>query len=177
MGLMTLLVDYRGYGGNPGSPSEAGLAADARAAFAFLSRQPGVDAGRIVIFGESLGTGVAVALAAEINPAALILRSPFPSLTAVARLHYPFLPVSTLLRDRFESKRRIAEVCCPVLVLAGDADTIIPPGQSRRLFDRALEPKRFVVIPGAGHNDPALLDGPQVLSAIWDFLEESGVSS
>ncbi len=174
-GLAVLLVDYRGYAGNPGRPSEQGLAADARAALSYLLALPEVDPARIVVFGESLGTGVAVTLAAERPAAALILRSPFSSLTAVARIHYPFLPVGSLLQDRFESIDRIASVGCPVLVLAGERDRLIPVEESRRLFEAAVEPKHLALIPGARHNDLALLAGPQALDEIRRFLEEAGV--
>ena len=174
-GLAVLLVDYRGYAGNPGRPSEQGLAADARAALSYLLALPEVDPARIVVFGESLGTGVAVTLAAERPATALILRSPFSSLTAVARIHYPFLPVRWLLQDRFESIDRIASVGCPVLVLAGERDRLIPVEESRRLFEAAVEPKHLALIPGARHNDLALLAGPQALDEIRRFLEEAGV--
>src|SRR5262245_44930373 len=100
-GLQVLLVDYRGYGGNAGTPSKKGLAADSRAARAFLVERPDVDSSRLVYFGESLGTAVAVDLAVEHPPAALVLRSPFTSLSDVGQHHYPFLPVRLLLRDRF----------------------------------------------------------------------------
>ena len=99
--LQVLLVEYRGYGGNPGTPTEKGLAADSRAARAFLAGRPDVDASRLVYFGESLGTAVAVDLAAEHPPAALVLRSPFTSMGDLGQHHYPFLPVRLLLRDRF----------------------------------------------------------------------------
>ena len=161
--------------GNPGSPSEAGLAADARAAAAWLRGQPQVDPQRIVYFGESLGTGVAVTLAAESPPAALILRSPYASLTSVAQTHYPFLPVRWILRDRFESDRRVGLLGCPVLILAGELDRIVPAKESRRLFDAAAEPKRLVLIPGARHNDPQMLDGDLLLSQVLRFLEDMDV--
>ncbi|MDP6582322.1 MAG: alpha/beta fold hydrolase, partial [Vicinamibacterales bacterium] len=102
-GYRVLLFDYRGYGGNGGAPTEAGLGADARAARAYLLGRPDVDADQLVYFGESLGSAVAVALAAEHRPAALVLRSPFTSLVDVGRTHYPFLPVKLLLRDRFDT--------------------------------------------------------------------------
>jgi len=171
-GLAVLLVDYRGYAGNPGSPSEAGLAADARAALQRLRQLPQVDPERILYFGESLGTGAAVTLAAEFPPAALILRSPFASLTSVARLHYPFLPVQWILRDRFDSVHRIGDISAPVLILAGENDRIVPASESRRLFDAAREPKRFVLFPDAGHNDLALLAGPQLIQQVLRFLED-----
>ena len=175
MGLSVLLFDYRGYGGNPGRPSEDGLAADARAAQVWLAAQPEVDAERIVYFGESLGAAVALGLAVERPPAALVLRSPFTSLADVGAVHYPWLPVRRLLLDRYPSIERIGSLAAPVLVTAGDRDDIVPVTLSKRLYDAAPEPKRFVSIPGAGHNDPALLDGPQMMSEIERFLAETRV--
>jgi len=174
MGLSVLLFDYRGYGGNPGRPSEDGLAADARAAQAWLAAQPGVE--KVVYFGESLGGAVAVGLAVERAPAALILRSPFTSLPDVAAVHYPWLPVRRLLLDRYPSIDRIGSVRAPVLVIAGDRDDIVPDRLSRRLYDAAGEPKRYVLVPGAGHNDPALLDGRPMLAEIEGFLAGTGLT-
>jgi uncharacterized protein len=168
--ISTLLFDYRGYGGNPGSPTEEGLAADARAARRYIAGRAGSD--RIVYFGESLGTGVAVRLAAEQPPAALILRSPFTSLTDTGRHHYPFLPVGLLLTDRYASIDRIAEIRCPLLVISGDRDSVIPVDQSRRLFEAAREPKRLVIVERADHNDYELLAGQRVLAAILEFLKQ-----
>src|SRR5215510_7682411 len=125
-GLSVLLVDYRGYGGNPGSPLEPGLLADARAARAYLAARGDVDPARLVYFGESLGAAVAVQLAVERPPMALVLRSPFTSLADVGRVHYPFLPVGLLLRDRYASIERVGGLRCPVLVLAGAGDGIVP---------------------------------------------------
>ena len=173
-GVAVLLVDYRGFGGNAGAPSEEGLAMDARAARAYLIARADVDAARIVYFGESLGTAVATRLAAEHPPAALILRSPFASMTEVGRFHYPFLPVGRLLRDRYDAADQIARVKSPVLVIAGDRDAIIPIAQSRRLFDAANDPKQFVVIAGADHNDLALLAGKEMIDAIAGFLAGIG---
>ena len=169
-GVATLLMDYRGYGGNAGSPSEEGLARDARAARAYVASRRDVDPTRIVYFGESLGTGVAVRLASEQRPFGLILRSPFPSLVDVGRYHYPLLPVAWLLRDRFDCIARIRQVGCPLLVIAGDRDSIIPLAMSERLFAASPEPKRLVTIPGADHNDDELLAGSRMIAAIVDFL-------
>jgi fermentation-respiration switch protein FrsA (DUF1100 family) len=170
-GWSVLLFDYRGYAGNPGSPSEAGLLADAHAARAYLAGRAEVDPARIAYFGESLGAAVAVALAVEAPPAALVLRSPFTSLADMGRRHYPWLPlVDRLLRDRFPSIDQIARLRCPVLVITGGRDTIVPPEQSRRLYAAAPEPKRFVLIPGADHNDAALLAGPALLDEVAGFL-------
>lgn len=166
------MVDYRGYGENPGSPSESGLAADARAAAEFLKSR-GVDQDRIVYFGESLGAAVATGLATEEQPAALVLRSPFPSLVDVARVHYPWLPVSLLLRDRYPVQSQIARVDSPVMVILGTVDDIVPPKLSRAVYEAASEPKTLVVIEGAGHNDLALLNGDEMIQSITDFLRSS----
>jgi len=170
-GYSVLLTDYRGYAGNPGRPTEEGLIRDARAAREYLLGRPDVDASKLVYFGESLGTAVAIRLAEEHPPAALVLRSPFPSLAAVASGHYPFLPVRLLLRDRFPCADRIARVGCPVLVIAGDADRIVPLAQSRALYDAAGEPKRLLVVAGADHNDLALLAGETMIGGMLRFLE------
>ena len=170
-GIASLLFDYRGFGGNPGSPSEEGLALDARASWAYVTGRPDVDSTRLVYFGESLGTGVAVRFATEHPPAALILRSPFTSMIDVGRYHYPFLPVRWLLRDRFDSLDRIGRVGCPLLVIAGDRDSIIPPALSQRLYDAAPSPKRLVMIPGADHNDEDLFASPRMIAAIVEFLQ------
>ncbi|HEX2159990.1 MAG TPA: alpha/beta hydrolase, partial [Actinomycetes bacterium] len=119
LGLAVLLFDYRGYGGNPGSPTEAGLAADARAALGYLAGRPEVDPERVVYFGESLGAAVALRLATERPPAALVLRSPFASLAEVGRRHYPMLPVSLLLRDRYDAAALAGRLTAPLLVVAG----------------------------------------------------------
>jgi uncharacterized protein len=176
MGLSVLLFDYRGYGGNPGRPSEEGLAADARAAQAWLAAQPGVDPQRIAYFGESLGAAVTIGLALQRPPAALVLRSPFTSLADVAAVHYPWLPARRLLLDRYPSIDRIASVSAPLLVIAGDRDDIVPEPLSRRLFDAAGEPKRYVVIPQGGHNDPEMLDGRQMVGEIGGFMAATGLT-
>jgi uncharacterized protein len=170
MGLHVLLFDYRGYGGNPGHPSEAGLAADARAARAYLAGRAEVDPDRLVYLGESLGAAVALRLAVERPPAALVLRSPFASLAEVGRLHYPLVPVSLLLRDRYDSAARAGRLAAPLLVVAGGRDRIVPASHSRRLFAAAPEPKRLVVLDGADHNDHDLLAGPRLLAELRAFL-------
>jgi len=170
-GLSVLLFDYRGYGGNPGNPSERGLVSDARAARAYLESRPDVDSDKIAYFGESLGAAVAVTLAVERAPAALILRSPFTSLSDMGRLHYPFLPTGPLLRDHFDSVGRIGRVAYPVLIVAGERDQIVPLGQSRRLYDAISTTGRLVVVPGADHNDYELLAGEQLIAEIARLLD------
>jgi fermentation-respiration switch protein FrsA (DUF1100 family) len=169
-GVSVFLFDYRGYAGNPGLPSETGLARDARAALAYLGRRPGVDLTRLVFFGESLGAAVAIQLALEFPPAALILRSPFSSMTAVGSHHYPVLPVRWLLRDRYPSIDRISRITSPLLIVAGDADRIVPLGDTQELFEAAPQPKRLVVIPGADHNDEELCEGPALVRAVMEHL-------
>jgi fermentation-respiration switch protein FrsA (DUF1100 family) len=169
-GLHTLLFDYRGYGGNPGTPTERGLLLDGRAARAYLAARPDVDPSRIVYFGESLGTAVAIDVAAEYPPAAMVLRSPFPSMAEVGRHHYPFLPVGLLLRDRFAAIDRVGGIHVPLLVIAGGRDRIVPVEQTKRLYDAAAGPKTLVVLPDADHNDIELLAGPEMIQAIARFL-------
>ncbi len=167
-GLGVLLTDYRGYGGNPGHPTEDGLARDARAAVAYLEEQgPGIP---LVYFGGSLGAAVAVELATEHAPAALVLRSPFTSLVAVGRYHYPWLPVSALLKDRYESDELVATIDVPTLVIAGDRDSTVPVEQSRSIYDGLPGPKRLLIVPGADHNSAALLSGDEMIGEIIDFI-------
>lgn len=165
-GLSVLLLDYRGYGGNPGTPSERGLAQDARAARRYLLSRADVDPDSLVYLGESLGAAVALELAVAHPPAALVLRSPFTSLTDVGRLHYPFLPVRALLIDRYESLGRVRALRAPLLIVAGGRDRIVPASQSRALYDAAPQPKRYLEIPNADHNDEELLAGQQLVSAV-----------
>ena len=164
-GLTVLALDYRGYGGNDGSPSEDGLARDADAAYAYLAQS-----GRpIVYYGESLGAAVATALAVRHPPAGLLLRSPFTDLAAAGRTHYPFLPVGPLLRDRFPVRSLIAHVRAPTAVVYGTADRVVPPEQSRAVADAAGNPARVVVVDGADHNDRILLDGPALIAAVEEL--------
>jgi uncharacterized protein len=169
-GVAVLLFDYRGYGGNPGVPTERGLVIDARAAREYVRSRADIDPKRVAYLGESLGSALATGLAAEDPPAALILRSPFPSLVEVGERHYPLLPVRWLLRDRFVTIDRIARIRCPLLVIAGDRDRVIPLAQSRRLYDAADRPKTLKIIPGADHNDEGLLAGREMIDAITQFL-------
>ena len=168
-GLAVLLFDYRGYGGNPGSPSEQGLALDVRAARSWLLEEAGVPPERLLYFGESLGCAVVTELAVEHPPAGLLLRSPFVDLAAVGSEHYPFLPVRALLRDRYPVAEQVAEVRAPTTVVHGAADTIVPPAQSRRVADAAAQLHRRVEVPGADHNDAVLLDGEALVDAVVEL--------
>jgi fermentation-respiration switch protein FrsA (DUF1100 family) len=176
-GLAVLLFDFRGYGGNPGRPTEAGLARDARAAYRFLTEEAGVAPGRLLYYGESLGAAVVTALATEHPPAGLVLRSPFADLAAVGRVHYPFLPVRTLLRDRFPVIDQIASVNVPTTVVYGSSDSIVPPDQSRAVAEAAAGPTRVIEIPGADHNDPELLDGEELIAAVVALADHARAAS
>jgi fermentation-respiration switch protein FrsA (DUF1100 family) len=168
-----LLFDYRGYGLSDGSPDEAGTYADARAAYGWL-RERGHPAERIVIFGESLGSAVALELALGAEARALVLESPFTSVPDVARAHYWFLPVWPLVRTRYENLRKVTRLRLPLLVLHGDQDEIVPFAQGRRVFDAAPEPKRFHAIRGARHNDTYLVGGEAYWQAFASFLAGLG---
>jgi uncharacterized protein len=169
-GIAVLLFDYRGFGGNSGLPTEQGLTADSRAVRQYVLGRKDTDPKRVAYFGESLGSAVAADLAAEFPPAALILRSPFTSMTAIGQYHYPFLPVHWLLRDRFATLDRITRIRCPLLVIAGGRDRIVPATQSRRLYDAANEPKTLLIVPDADHNDDELLNGREMIDGVERFL-------
>lgn len=169
-GYGVLLVGYRGYGGNPGTPSEAGLLADGAAGLAFLA-DAGVASDEMVLFGESLGAAMAVQLAADRQVAALILEAPFTSIIDAGSYHYPFLPVETLAEDRFESIRHIAKVTAPVLIVHGERDRVVPVAQGRRLLAAASEPKRGAFLPLAGHNNLAAFGVADIqLAFLADFV-------
>jgi len=163
-GLAVLLMDYRGYGGNPGSPTEDGLALDAMAAVQALE-DLGYPAKRTIYFGESLGTGVVAALQARRPPAGMVLRSPFTELADVGAWHYPWLPVRLLLRDRLPVVSHLASSDVPVTVIYGDRDSVVPTQLSARVADEARALAERVVIAGAGHND-AVMFGPPVAEAV-----------
>ena len=163
-GLAVLLMDYRGYGGNPGSPSQDGLAADADGAVEAL-RQLGYPPQRTVYFGESLGSGVIAALQARHPPSGMVLRSPFTELADVGAYHYPWLPVRALLRDRFPVVEHLANSDVPIAVIYGDHDSVVPPRLSASVADQAPSLVERVVMAGADHNDPVMF-GPRVADAV-----------
>jgi fermentation-respiration switch protein FrsA (DUF1100 family) len=150
-GTGLVALSYRGYGGSTGSPTESGLLADAAAAFAFtVARYP---TERIVVWGESLGSGVAVAIAATHPVACVVLESPFTSAADVASGVYWFLPVRLLMKDQFRSDQRIGKVSAPFLLMHGERDQVVPVALGRRLFELGNEPKRFLRFPAGGHVD------------------------
>jgi len=166
-GFGVLMVEYRGYGGNPGTPSETGFYTDGRAALAFLDRE-GVTPNRLMLYGESLGSGVAVALAAERQVAAVILEAPPTSVAEVAQCHFPFVPAARMVTDRYDSLSRIGKVKAPILVLHGERDRVVPIRYGRALLDAAPEPKEGWFAPDAGHEDLARYGAMDVVVA---FIE------
>ena len=166
-GYGVLMPEYRGYGGNPGAPSETGFYADGRAALAFLDHEA-IAATRLVLYGESLGSGVAVELAVRHEIAGLILEAPFTSVAEVAQCHFPFVPAARLVTDRFDSLSRIGRVRAPILVLHGEGDRVVPVRFGRALLDAAPGPKEGWFAPEAGHEDLARFGGLDVVVA---FIE------
>jgi pimeloyl-ACP methyl ester carboxylesterase len=167
-GWALLTLNYRGYGGNPGSPSEQSLCADALAIHGWAVKQPDVDAERVVAFGRSLGSGLAVYLASQRPLAGVVLVTPYDSLRAVAQRLYPYAPVALLLKHSFDSLSRAPNVTAPVLMLAAVRDTVVPIGHARTLFAAWGGPKTWREFANAGHND---LDAdPGYRSAIAEFL-------
>ncbi len=156
VGYGVVLAEYRGYGGNPGAPSEAGFLLDARAHIDWVAAAWGETAP--VVCGESIGSGVAVMVAAERPVRALVLDAPYTSVADLAATMYRWLPARRLLRHQFDSLSRLPTVRAPLLVLHGDADDMIPPEHGRRVAAAAGGPAEFVLLPGAGH--PALMDDP-----------------
>lgn len=151
-GFGLLAVSYRGYGDSEGRPTESGLFADGHAALAFLEGE-GIVAGRIFLYGESLGSAVAVPLAAGRRLGGVVLEAPFTSVGDLAAHHYPFVPARHLVRDRFDSKARIGQLGAPLLVIHGGRDRVVPIHFGRALFEAAPEPKEMIVFESAGHND------------------------
>jgi len=164
-GVGLVALEYRGYGGTSGTPTEAGLIADAEAAYGFAAaRYP---AQQLVFWGESLGSGVAVALAAEKPVGRVILEAPFTSAVAVGERRYWYLPVRLLMKDQFRSDERIKKVTAPLLILHGMHDRVVPYAMGERLFDLANKPKHIVRFLDGGHED---LDNNGALDAVGRFL-------
>ena len=159
------MVGYRGFG-NPGAPSEQGLYNDARAALGELHKR-GVPDKAIVLYGESMGTGVATQMATEINAAALILESPYTSVPDVGADRYPVVPVRWILRDRYDSLSKISSVHMPLLLLHGEQDQVVPVRFGKQLFAAANDPKQAEFVPDAGHNDVYSL---RVQELVLNFL-------
>lgn len=173
-GISLALLDYRGYGKSTGEPGEKALFSDALAIYDKVASFPGIDPKRIVAMGRSLGSGVATYLASKRPLAAVVLVTPYDSITAVARAHYPFLLVGLFLRNRFDSVKRARTVDAPMLALIAGDDTIVPPARGAALVKAWRGPAKSVVIPGAGHNDIAF--APAYWRSIRDFLRKTGTA-
>jgi len=156
VGMGVMLVGYRGYGNNQGTPTEEGLYSDATLALEFLSRT-GIMPDHWILYGESLGSAVTVEVAnrhAKSSPvAAVILEAPFSSMTEAAKSHYPWLPVSAILKDKFESISKIKSINAPLMIIHGSSDNVVPISLGKKLFNAAVAPKTKHWIDGASHND------------------------
>lgn len=172
MGMNVLAVEYRGYAGLPGTPTESGLTADARAGYDYLRGKLGVPPRKIVIYGWSLGSAVAVNLASSVESGAVILEGAPASLVAIGQRQYRFVPIRLLMRNTFESILRIGRVHAPILFLHSPEDAVIPIEEGRRLFEAANGPKTFVEVKG-GHIYSADTDQQVFYSAIRRFLTET----
>lgn len=175
-GFDVLLFDYRGYGRSEGEPAgEGGLYADAEAAYDFLTKERGVPAGQIVLYGQSLGTAAVADVAARRECGALVLESGLSSAADMAAVVMPWLPrfVRGLTRNKLDTVSKLPRVRCPLLVVHGDRDEIIPVSQGRRLFDAAREPKRLLIIEGAGHNDLSNVGGGKYIDTLSEFARLS----
>lgn len=172
MGYATLLIDYRGYGRSSGAPSEQGTYVDAGAAWQYLLDRRQLKPQDIVVFGESLGGGVATWLAAQHPPRALILASTFTSVPALGAEVYPWLPVRLLARIRYDNLQRIAQIGVPVLIAHSREDDIIPFAHGEALFAAAHQPKQLLVLSG-GHNEGFLFTRDEWAAAVGTFLESA----
>lgn len=185
-GADVFLFDYRGFGDNAGRPSEEALAADARTIWNDAVEKRGIAPERIVLYGESIGGGVAIRLAAELcsagtPPGGVITRSTFSSLADTAACHYPWLPVRWLLVEHYASVERIGAVTCPILMLHGDADDIVPVRQGHELFAAAPAmsaggvENRFVELAGADHNNVLATHNAEMHEAVQSFFAATGL--
>lgn len=171
LGVNILLFDYRGYGRSEGDISEKGTYRDAMGALEYLLARGDVDPDKIVYYGRSLGSAVAVWLAGQHAPLGLILESPFSSVRDMAKAAYPGLPLYLLIRTRYDSLSLMPGISSPVLILHGDQDDIVPISQARKLYEAAREPKSFYTITGAAHNDTYITGGEPYFDALQAFLD------
>lgn len=175
-GLNVLAPEYRGFSGLDGTPTEETLAADARAAYDYMTGAAHIPASQIVVYGWSLGSAVAVRLAADVPQAAVILEGAPASLADIGQRRYPFFPIQLVMRSRFESIQKVRGIRAPLLFLHSPEDEVIPIAEGRRLFEAAPDPKRFVEVSG-GHVDASQRDETRFVSTIATFLEENGITS
>ena len=172
-GTAVLVVDYPGYGGSAGRATETAMYGAADAAYAALVARPGVDTGRVYVYGRSLGTAAATWVAARHPIAGVILESPFTSAAAMARQLYALLP-GFIVRLSLDNLGRMRQIRCPVLVFHGDADRLVPTAMGRDVAAAASGPVELVLIHGAGHNDTYDVGGRGYRDKIWEFIYQTG---
>jgi fermentation-respiration switch protein FrsA (DUF1100 family) len=165
------IFDYRGYGRSEGRASEEGTYLDGEAALELVFKKFGIDRKRTVLFGRSLGAAVATEMANRFDSQGLILESPFVSIREMARVVFPFLPIGSLLKTRYDVREKIGKIKTPLLVLHGDRDEVVPFTHGRMVFEAAPEPKKFFTIAGAGHNDTYLTGGESYFQQLRMFID------
>lgn len=170
-GLAVVLAEYRGYGGAGGRPTEDGLALDAEATWSWLAARPGIDPDRVAYLGDSLGTRVATRLATTHPPAALVLRSPYTSIPAVAATRVRIFPTDLLVHEQFRTIDRIGSVRAPLLVVTGSADQVVPPDQSRAVLEAAGGPATWRERPGVIHEDPSWAGAGEHADHVAEWLQ------
>lgn len=173
-GFGVLAIDYRGFGKSAGKPSETGLYEDARTALHYAVGTLHIAPGNLILYGESLGTGVAVQMATEVHTAALVLQAPYAAIADIGKMRYPWLPVDLLLEDKFNSIAKIDRIHMPLLLMHGTQDTVIPVTEGEALFARAAEPKQMVHFPGKDHHN---LDIDARIHALEMFLLQYKLAS
>ncbi len=170
LGVSMMIFDYRGYGQSTGTPSEKGMYADALACYDYLHEQRHVSSDRIILFGRSLGGGVAAEVALQRQAAGLILEGAFPSIQSMADHHYFGVPARWFVNAEFPLAQKISQVTKPVLVIHGERDSVVPPDLGRQVFDSAREPKRWYLVPGADHNDVPFTGGKAYYQELLKFM-------
>ena len=173
LGLSTFIIDYRGYGQSEGNPSEQGTYLDAEAAWRYLVEERQIPPAKIIVFGESLGGAVAAWLAQTHSPQALILLSTFTSIPDMGAQTYPFMPVRLLARIQYNTLARLPEINCPVLIIHGQEDEIVPYGHGQQLFEAANQPKEFLEIKGS-HNEGVIISAAQYEAGLATFAAKYG---
>jgi fermentation-respiration switch protein FrsA (DUF1100 family) len=166
------IIDYRQYGRSEGKVSEQGTYIDAKAALAYLHSRKDINHDKVIFFGRSLGSAVAVELALKEKCCAMILETPFTSIKEMGKKLYPFLPISLLLRTKYDSLAKIRDIKVPILIMHGDNDKLVPFEHGRELYEAANEPKEFYTIPGAGHNDTHIVGGEEYYDVIRNFVNK-----
>ena len=174
LGMNVFIFDYRGYGLSEGRASEKGTYLDAEAALDYLGTRGDVDQGRVALFGHSLGTAIAVETAVRREVYAVLLEAPFTSVRAMAAHSYPFVRgVGWILRTKYDSLSKIEGIGTPLMVIHGDRDDTVPIRMGSEIYEAAAEPKRFIAIPGADHDDADVVGGEAYYDAIAAFLRDA----